>query len=215
MLVKICGITNLEDALIAADMGADMLGFIFAKGSPRTISAYEAGKIIGKLLPVITPVGVFVDSSLEEVQSIIEQSGIKCAQFHGNESPSDCESASVPVIKAFKVNQDFRAEILSEYSVEAYLLDTYLNGTAGGTGKTFDWNIAVKAKAYGRIILAGGLTPENAADAIMKVQPYGIDISSGVESAPGKKDREKLRRLFKAINSVRPNGTIEQRGDFK
>ena len=215
MVVKICGITNLEDAIIAADLGADMLGFIFAKGSPRTISGYEAGKIIEKLLPVITPVGVFVDSPLKEVQSIIEQSGIKCVQFHGNESPSYCKNINVPVIKAFRVNKDFRAEILSEYSVQAYLLDTYVHGTAGGTGKTFDWSIAVKAKAYGKLILAGGLTPENAADAISKVHPNGIDISSGVESAPGKKDRQKLTRLFASINSNRQMGTIEQRGELR
>ena len=214
MLVKICGITKLEDALIAADLGADILGFIFAKGSPRAISAYEAGEIIGKLLPAITPVGVFVNSPLEEVQAVIEQSGIKCVQLHGKESPYYCQNINVPVIKAFRVNKDFCEEILSEYSVEAYLLDTYVNGTAGGTGKTFDWNIAVKAKSYGRIILAGGLTPENVADAITRVGPYGIDISSGVESAPGKKDREKLKRLFGAIDTMRQTGTIEQLGEL-
>ena len=203
MRVKICGITNKEDALMAADLGADALGFIFAKGSPRTITPDMARNIIDELPPFTVPVGVFVDSPVEEILSIIEYTGIQCVQLHGNESPFECMKINIPVIKAFKVHEHFRADTLISFKVSAYLLDTYVEGAAGGTGKTFDWNVAVDAKAYGRIILAGGLNPGNIRDAIRKVQPYGIDISSGVESEPGKKDKRKLQQLFSAVHSLR------------
>ena len=202
MRVKICGITNLEDALIATDFGADALGFIFANRSPRAISIDKAGKIIGKLIPYILPVGVFVDSPEQEILSIIEHTGIKCVQLHGNESPADYININVPVIKAFRVDEYFRADKLMRFPAAAYLLDTYVEGISGGTGKTFDWNVAVAAKAYGRIILAGGLTPDNITDAVIKVRPYGIDINSGVESVPGKKDKLKLQQLFTALHSM-------------
>ena len=202
MRVKICGITNKEDALIAADLGADALGFVFAKGSPRIITSEAARNIIDKLPPFIVPVGVFVDSSVEEIISIIEHTGIQCVQLHGNESPSECSKINVPVIKAFRVDEHFQADILLRFPARAYLLDTFVKESAGGTGKTFDWNTALAAKAYGRIILAGGLTPENISDAIKKVQPYGIDISSSIESVPGKKDKQKLQQLFIALLSV-------------
>jgi phosphoribosylanthranilate isomerase len=204
MRVKICGITNKEDALMAADLGADALGFIFAKGSPRTITPDMARNIIDELPPFTVPVGVFVDSPVEEILSIIEHTGIGCVQLHGNESPSECTKINVPVIKAFRVHEHFQADTLLQFSAAAYLLDTYVEGVAGGTGKTFDWNTAVTAKTYGRIILAGGLTPENINGAITKVRPYGIDISSGVESVPGKKDKRKLQQLFAALHSVQP-----------
>jgi phosphoribosylanthranilate isomerase len=203
MRVKICGITNPEDALIASDLGADALGFVFAKGSPRTIMPEAAGNIICKLPPFIVPVGVFVDSPIEEILSIIEYTGIQCVQLHGNESPSELTNINVPIIKAFRVHEHFRADTLTSFKASAYLLDTYVEGAAGGTGKTFDWNVAVDAKAYGRIILAGGLNPGNIRDAIRKVQPYGIDIGSGVESEPGKKDKRKLQQLFSAVHSLR------------
>ena len=203
MRIKICGITNPEDAQIASDLGADALGFVFAKGSPRIITPEAAGNIISKLPPFIVPVGVFVDSPVEEILSIIEYTGIQCVQLHGNESPFECMKINIPVIKAFKVHEHFRADALISFKVSAYLLDTYVEGAAGGTGKTFNWNIAVEAKAYGKIILAGGLNPGNIRVAIRKVQPYGIDISSGVESVPGKKDKRKLQQLFTAIHSLR------------
>jgi phosphoribosylanthranilate isomerase len=203
MRIKICGITNAEDALIASDLGAHALGFVFAKGSPRTIMPEAAGNIICKLPPFIVPVGVFVDSPVEEILSIIEYTGVQCVQLHGNESPFECMKINIPIIKAFRVNEHFKAVTLASFKVSAYLLDTYVEGAAGGTGKTFDWNMAVEAKAYGRIILAGGLNPGNIRDAIRIVQPYGIDISSGVESEPGKKDRRKLQQLFAAVHSLR------------
>jgi len=202
MRVKICGITNKEDALIAADLGADALGFVFAKGSPRIITSEAAGNIISKLPSFILPVGVFVDSPIEEILSIIEHTGIQCVQLHGNETPYEYSKINIPVIKAFRVDEHFQADILLRFPARAYLLDTFVKESAGGTGKTFDWNTALAAKAYGRIILAGGLTPKNICNAITKVQPYGIDISSGIESVPGKKDKQKLQQLFTALLSV-------------
>jgi phosphoribosylanthranilate isomerase len=202
MLVKICGITNLEDALFTTDLGADALGFVFAKGSPRTITPEAAGNIIRRLPPFIVPVGVFVDSPTEEILSIIEISGIQCVQLHGDETLSEYSKLNIPVIKSFRVDEHFHVDRLLQFPATAYLLDAFVTGTMGGTGKTFDWNIALAAKAYGRIILAGGLTPENISDAIIKVKPYGIDISSGVESEPGKKDKQKLQQLFAALLAV-------------
>ena len=202
MKVKICGITNLEDALVAAYLGADALGFIFAKESPRAVTPDAARDIIKKLPPLMVTVGVFVDTPQEEILSIIEQTGIRCVQLHGNELPTDYSKINIPIIKAFRVKEHFQVSIREQFPAAAYLLDTYVKETAGGTGKSFDWNIALKAKAFGRIILAGGLTPENIGDAITKVCPYGVDISSGVESAPGKKDKRKLQQLFNAIHSL-------------
>ncbi|MDR3666713.1 MAG: phosphoribosylanthranilate isomerase [Ignavibacteriaceae bacterium] len=200
MKVKICGITNLEDALIAAYLGADALGFVFVKESPRSITPDAARDIISKLPPFIVTTGVFVNSPEEEILSIIKQTRIQCVQLHGNESPAEYSKIKVPVIKAFHVDEHFIVNTIVRYPATAYLLDTYVKGKAGGTGKTFDWDIAVRAQAYGRIILAGGLTPENIGDAIRKVQPYAIDISSGIESSPGKKDKRKLQELFTVLH---------------
>jgi phosphoribosylanthranilate isomerase len=203
MKVKICGITNLEDALVAVYLGADALGFIFTKESPRAVTPDTARDIIKKLPPFMVSVGVFVDTPQEEILSIIKQTGIGCVQLHGNELPADYSKIHVPIIKAFRVKEQFGMDTLEQFPASAYLLDTYIKGTAGGTRKTFDWNIALKAKAFGRIILAGGLTPENIGEAITKVRPYGVDISSGVESAPGKKNKKKLQQLFNAIHSLK------------
>lgn len=200
MKVKICGITNLEDALIAAYLGADALGFVFVKEGPRSITPDAARDIISKLPPFIVTTGVFVNSPEEEILSIIKQTRIQCVQLHGNESPAEYSKIKVPVIKAFHVDEHFIVNTIVRYPATAYLLDTYVKGKAGGTGKTFDWDIAVRAQAYGRIILAGGLTPENIGDAIRKVQPYAIDISSGIESSPGKKDKRKLQELFTVLH---------------
>ena len=202
MKVKICGITNMDDALLAAELGADALGFIFVKTSPRHIRLSAARKIIQELPPFVIPVGVVADAEHDEILELIDETGICCVQLHGNESPKQLAKFPVPVYKSFRVDKEFNLEILQRYKGSAYLLDTHIDGVLGGTGKTFDWDIAVKAKAYGRIILAGGLTPENIAEAVKKVQPYAVDVNSGVESATGKKDRNKLERLFKTIRSL-------------
>jgi len=202
MKIKICGITNMDDALLASEYGADALGFIFVKKSPRYIDPITAQKIIQELPPFITSVGVVADAAHNEVIELIETTGIRCVQFHGNELPEQLAGFPVPVYKSFRVNKGFNLQTLSHYKVQAFLLDTYIEGIPGGTGKTFDWKIAADAKAYGSIILAGGLTPENITDAIKIVQPYAVDINSGIESAPGKKDKDKLDKLFKIMRSL-------------
>jgi len=202
MKTKICGITNIDDALFASELGADALGFIFVKTSPRYINPSTAQNIISALPPFVTPVGVVADAIHDEILELIEEAGVRCVQFHGNELPEQLTDLPVPIYKSFRVNNEFNLQTLLRYKVSAFLLDTYIEGILGGTGKTFDWEIAVKAKTYGRIILAGGLTPENIAEAARKVQPYAVDVNSGVESAPRKKDKNKLGQLFKIIRSL-------------
>ncbi len=203
MKVKVCGITNIDDALYAAELGADAIGFIFVKSSLRYIAPKAARKIIQKLPPFIVPVGIFVDVSQEEIIGVIEQTGIRCIQLHGNEKPKQLTSFPVPVYKSFRVDSSFNPEILRRYKGSAYLLDTKISGELGGTGQKFDWEIAVKAKEYGRVILAGGLKPENIIEAVQKVRPYAVDVNSGVEEYPGKKDHGKLRLLFELLKQVK------------
>jgi phosphoribosylanthranilate isomerase len=199
VIVKICGITRLEDALAAAEEGAAAVGFIFVRTSPRRIEAAAAAEIIEKLPPFLCPVGVFVNERREDVMATIERTGIRCLQFHGEEPPADTAGFPVPVIKSFHVRDDFEPSMIASYPLPAYLLDTYAPGMHGGTGKTFDWRKAQVASRYGRIILSGGITPENAALAVRTVRPYALDVSSGVESSPGVKDRRKIRELFENL----------------
>ncbi|MFH1009416.1 MAG: phosphoribosylanthranilate isomerase [Candidatus Latescibacterota bacterium] len=199
--VKICGITNLDDGLAAAELGADALGFVFYPKSPRYIEPDRAREIISRLGPFVIPVGVFVNERKEKVGEVIAVSGIEAVQLHGEESPAYCASfGNVKVIKAFRVSDDFDPALLGDYEVDAALLDAYRKDAYGGTGETFTWGLAQKAKAYGRIILAGGLTPENVASAIREVRPYAVDVSSGVEKTPGIKDREKMRGFMDRVN---------------
>jgi len=182
--VKICGITRLEDALFAAEQGADALGFIFVRTSPRYIDPDAAGCIVRSLPPFVTPVGVFVDEPREEILRAIAISGIRCLQLQGNEPPGETEGYP---------------ELLRSYLTPAFLLDANVAGMHGGTGTTFDWNVAVRAKEHGRIILSGGLKPENVGDAVRTVRPYAVDVSSGVESLPGAKDPDRVLRFFRAL----------------
>ena len=199
MKVKICGITNSEDALAAADLGADALGFIFVPSSPRSVSPRAARKIIQELPPFVVAVGVVADMSSERIKEIIEMTGVGCVQLHGNEPPGLLKKIPAPVYKSFRVDAGFDPRILRRYQGTAYLLDTHAPGALGGTGRTFDWDIAVRAKKYGRIILAGGLTPQNIGKAVRRVQPYAVDVNSGVEERPGKKDRTKMKSLFEQL----------------
>jgi phosphoribosylanthranilate isomerase len=198
--VKICGITNLEDARAGAEWGADALGFIFYAGSPRHISLESAAAIISKLPPFVTKVGVFVDAPVEFIRDAIRVTGIDAVQLHGSESPSFCNELArerVGVIKAFRVKDPSSLQEMGEYRTRVFLLDSYVPGQAGGTGAQFNWDVAVEAKRFGKsIILAGGLNPENVSDAVSKVVPYGVDVSSGVEASPGKKDLGKLRMFL-------------------
>jgi phosphoribosylanthranilate isomerase len=195
--VKVCGITNLEDALAAVKLGADALGFVFAP-SPRQVSWQQVANIVAQLPPFVCKVGVFVDSELEEVRETMKVCDLDLAQLHGSESPDFCRALFPRVIKAFRVKDESIIQILPGYKVKAYLLDSYDAKLKGGTGRSFDWDIAKEATGYGPIILSGGLNPENVRQGIISVQPYAVDVSSGVESEPGKKDHGKLRAFLEA-----------------
>lgn len=197
--VKICGITNLEDALASCEYGADALGFIFYKKSPRFIEPERVRDIIKDLPPFVTTVGVFVDEDADKINEIVKEVGLNVVQLYSKELPEFCEGIRSKVIKVFRIQgsrvQEFKDE-MKKYRVSAYLLDTYQEGMPGGTGETFNWKIAKEAKGFGRIILAGGLTPQNVAEAVKTVMPYAIDVSSGVEERPGKKDLKKVKEFI-------------------
>jgi phosphoribosylanthranilate isomerase len=201
--IKICGITNEEDALAAAQLGADALGFIFAP-SPRQILAERAREIIEILPPMVQTVGVFVDEDPEKVVRTAEYCHLDLLQFHGGESPGYCSNFDRRVIKAIRVLnwQDLLG--LEEYNhvVDALLLDTYSPNQYGGTGVTFDWNLALRAKEYGRVILAGGLNPENVADAVNVVRPYAVDASSGLEQSPGVKNHRRVAEFIERVQQA-------------
>jgi len=199
--IKICGITNYDDAAMAVDLGVDALGFIFAS-SPRKIEPDKARKIIMKLPPFVKTVGVFVNEDTENMLDIVKYCGIDNIQLQGDEPPETCESLMPRTIKALKIKDDCIPQQFSLYkgTVKALLLDTYSKKVAGGTGKTFNWDIAVKMKALGvPIILAGGISPSNIGEAVKKVNPYGIDVGSGIEEKPGKKDHSLMKELFENL----------------
>ncbi len=202
MRVKICGITRLRDALVAVECGADALGFVFAPGSPRFVPPERVREIVRKIPPYVSTVGVFVDAGEEEVNRIVERSGVGAAQFHGSEEPAFLRRFSFPVVKAFRVNAEFDPEILQRYPGPAFLLDACKDRGTRGFGQTFDWSVAARAAKYGRIILAGGLTAENVGRAIEEVRPYAVDVSSGVESSAGIKDERKIVSFLKAARSA-------------
>jgi len=190
--VKICGITNVDDALAASDVGVDALGFVFHKESPRHVSPDQAREIVRRLPAFITTVGVFVDMPLGEVEAIMHHASLDVIQLHGHELPEACVLGR-RVIKAIRVKELSDLEPLKNYRVSAFLLDTYTQESFGGTGQIFNWDIALDAKQFGKIILAGGLNPDNVDKAVRWVKPYGVDVSSGVEERKGKKDQGKMR----------------------
>ena len=195
--VKICGITNLEDALAAAEFGADAVGFVLYPNSPRHIKPAQAKLIIDQLPPYVTSVGVFANQAEEEIWRMREACGFDLVQLQGDESPGFCQRFGSRVVKAIRVKDHGSIRQMAEYSVRAFVLDTYRENQPGGTGERFNWDLAIQARSFGRIILAGGLTPENVRDAITKVQPYGVDVSTGVEKHLGKKDHTKIERFIK------------------
>jgi len=195
--VKICGITCLEDALLAAELGADALGFVFAP-SPRRISPEAARGIVAELPPFVVKVGVFVNSSLADIGEIMSFCNLDLAQLHGEESPEICQALFPRVIKSFTPQTLPNPEELRLYRVAAFLLD---GEKSGNTPPEHLWQLARELKPFGRVILAGGLKPENVSQAISMVSPYGVDVASGVERAPGKKDRIKLKDFLKAAKS--------------
>ena len=202
--VKICGITNREDALLATGMGADAIGFIFAE-SPRQITPAKARTIIRTLPPLVKSVGVFVNEEPARIKEIKSLCGLDLIQMHGDESPEICRDLMPHSIKAFRIQNERDIKNIKRYqgAVRAILLDTYQKGKAGGTGKTFDWSLAVKAKKTGLpIILSGGLGPENIEEAISTVKPYAVDVNSGIEKRPGKKDTVLMKQLMEKIRKI-------------
>lgn len=200
--VKICGITNAADALAAIDAGANLLGFNFFPNSPRHISEAEAAKIRPLLPKKVKAVGIFVNPLVADVMTLRKSLKLDAAQLHGDESPETATeiARSLPVIKAFPVDTDFPLATLDEYAdAFAYLFDANHSGQYGGTGRTTDWDVARRAAQDHRIILAGGLKVENVAAAVRIVRPYGVDVASGVESGPGKKDHGRLREFIQEV----------------
>ena len=225
--VKICGITNLADALVAAEAGADALGLMFCEASPRHVSLAQAASLISRVPAPVTFVGVFVNPTPEQVRQAIEECGLDTLQFHGEETPEflaaleleKCfarrltpglvrkrfspDERPIRTIKAFRLREAASLSALRQYAADLWLLDSFVPGQRGGTGARFDWDLAVQARQFGRpIVLAGGLTPENVAEAVRKVQPYAVDVSSGVESTPGRKDPQKVRAFIRAAKAA-------------
>ncbi len=205
--VKICGITNLEDALVAVAAGADALGFNFWLKSPRFVEPRRAAKIIAQLPPLVTPVGVFVNEPRAHLETLARKTGIRTVQLHGEESPEETTALTthhLTVIKALRVGPDFYPEQLRRYKgVSTFLLDADVKGQRGGTGKTFDCVWAQGAGPYGWVFLAGGLTVENVAAAIRQGRPYGVDVCTGVEKEPGKKDHARLREFIERAKGAK------------
>src|SRR5713226_348075 len=200
--VKICGITNAADALAAIDAGANLLGFNFYAKSPRHITEAEAAKIRPELPKKVKAVGIFVNASPAEVAALHKSLKLDAAQLHGDESPETAAeiARSIPVIRAFRVEPDFPLATLDAYpDAFAFLFDAAHTGQYGGTGRTTDWALARRAALTSRIILAGGLKVENVAAAIRLVRPFAVDVASGVESKPGKKDHGKLRDFIQEV----------------
>jgi phosphoribosylanthranilate isomerase len=203
--VKICGITNWRDARRACEAGADFLGFNFYPASPRYIRPAKARQIVRRLPKRVAAVGVFVNEKEEKILKIARSVGLDYLQLHGEESPETVSRLrhSLPVLKVIRVRDSFRSAKLAQFKHPAlFLLDGFDRRQRGGTGKTFNWGIARDAKKYGRIFLAGGLTPDNIIDAIRAARPYAIDVCSGVEAAPGKKNPARLTALMQAVEAA-------------
>ena len=201
--IKICGITNLEDAEAAVAAGADALGFVFYAQSPRYIEPAVAKRIIAQLPPFVLSIGVFVNHDQESIRNLVDECRLAFAQLHGDETPTFCESLGRPVLRALRLHDRGSLLALAEYKgrmgVKGFVVDAYSSEAYGGTGQTVDWSLAREVAHAAPILLAGGLTPGNVQEAIQHVHPYGVDISSGVEEHPGKKDHEKIRAFTQAV----------------
>jgi phosphoribosylanthranilate isomerase len=204
--IKICGITNEEDARVAVEAGADALGFILYRKSPRFVEAAMVKRIIDGLPPFVAAVGVFVNEDAAAVRRIMDECGLTLAQLHGDESAAYCEGLGRPSMKALRLKDRGTFLALAEFqgraNVRAFVLDAFSDQAYGGTGQTVDWTLAAEAARASRVLLAGGLTPDNVAEAIRQVRPYGVDVSSGVEMRPGQKDHAKVRAFVQAARLV-------------
>ncbi len=201
--VKICGITSVEDGLAAAEAGADMIGLMFYERSPRFISLEQAAVISRAMPPFLMRVGVFVNAPADFVMRAIGECNLTMLQFHGDENSEFCTQFGLMSLKAIRVRDAESLAQLEQYQTDAFLLDAHSKNGLGGTGETFNWDLAIEAQKFGKpIFLAGGLTPGNVAEAVRKVRPFGVDVSSGVESAPGKKDHARVKAFITAAKSV-------------
>ncbi len=204
--IKICGITNVEDAKVAVAAGADALGFVMYRKSPRFVEAAMVRRIVAGLPPFVLPVGVFVNEEPGLVRSLLDDCGLALAQLHGDETALYCQDLGRPVLKALRLKDRGTFLALAEFqgraNVRGVLIDAFSNQAYGGTGQTVDWTLAQEAAQSTPIVLAGGLTPANVAEAIACVHPYGIDVSSGVERSPGKKDHGKVKAFIEAARLV-------------
>ncbi len=199
--VKVCGMTSLEDALMAVGFGADAVGFVFYRKSPRFVTEKLVKSIV--LPPFVNKVGVFVNETAERINRIADACRLDTIQLHGDESPAFCRKLRRRVVKAIRLRDAQSLELLPRYEVDGFLLDAYAENIPGGTGLTCDWRLAQRARKFGPVILAGGLHPGNVEDAVNQVQPYGVDVCSGVEKSPGKKDRAKVRDFILAARKAR------------
>ncbi len=202
--IKVCGMIDMVDVENAVAAGVDALGFIFAEASPRKIEPEKARELISRLPPFVDAVGVFVNEDVEVVHEIAQYCGLTILQLHGEESPEYCQGFSRRVVKSFGVGPGFDPAVLLPYAgiVSGFLLDTYHEKLAGGTGQVFDWSILDTVTAPGPVILAGGLTPENVGAAILRTRPFAVDANSGVEISPGRKDPLKVRQLVAEVARV-------------
>ncbi|SHI91841.1 phosphoribosylanthranilate isomerase [Malonomonas rubra DSM 5091] len=200
--VKICGITNVEDALYAVEAGADALGFVFYAKSPRCVTPVQVLKIIAELPPFVTTVGLFVNEDIPQVRRIMTAARLDVVQLHGDEPPEDCIIEPLRVIKGLRVKDAASLEGADRYQVSALLLDAWSDKGYGGTGEQFDWQLVKKLTANRPVILAGGLNPDNVATAVQQVQPYAVDVSSGVEERPGKKDHQKVAEFIRQVRNA-------------
>lgn len=204
--IKICGITNAEDAQAAVEAGADALGFVFYDKSPRFVEAGIVKRIVTGLPPFVLPVGVFVNEDVKVVRDLMDECGLALAQLHGDEGASYCETLARPVLKALRLRNRGSLLAIREYTgraqVRGFVVDAIAENTYGGTGLPADWTLAAEVAKATPVLLAGGLTPENVQEAIRTVRPYGVDVSSGVEASPGKKDRAKLQAFIRAATLV-------------
>lgn len=202
--IKVCGMTNMTEAAGAVAAGVDALGFIFVKKSPRNIEPDKARIIVRALPPFVDAVGVFVDEEAEVVDEIVQYCGLTMVQLHGSESPEYCKAISIRVVKAFRVKPGSTESDLTPYEdkVAAFLLDTYSETAAGGTGKTFNWRMVESINPPGPVILAGGLTPDNVGEAIRQVRPLAVDVNSGVETMPGRKDIAEIQRFVEEVKKA-------------
>lgn len=200
--VKICGITNLEDARQAITSGADALGFVFYSGSPRAVSVEQVREIVAELPPLVTLIGLFVNERPEQIERIVRDCKLHLAQLHGDEPPELLQSLGCPAFKALRVKDGASVAGHAAFEGPALLLDAWSPDHFGGTGESFDWQLAAGVARERPLILAGGLTPFNVAEAVRRVKPYAVDVSSGVETRPGKKDPELVRAFIRSAKEA-------------